>query len=936
MLDRRRSPIPMLTRIPFRSDVSALPLRELAVASVAFAAFWIVYFAPVLFSGRVLAVGDGVIYYLPALVTHGWFWSRDLYAGFPAFADPQAMVLSPLRMLGGHYNAAVVLIYVWAALGAYGLGRHLSGLRGGGALAALVYACGGPMLAHLGHLTIIYSAAWAPWMLWAVAAARGSSPVVAVCGGAAAIALALLGGHPQIFVYAVGVAAAYALFAVATAPSSMRAAWTARYAVMFATGAALASVQLLPLAELGRQSLRTQFSFAEFTTYSLSPAELLLLVFPNLWGGGRSPYFGVWGLTELATCCGMTAAMLAIAAFSARRRVPDVAFFGIVALAALAFALGPYTPLAHVVFALPGIGQFRAPGRAAFTTTLALAILATFGYQALVEGRLRGVRARRMWWRMLALACLTLGALHVAYPGLAEQAQRHGVNLASPWHNPAVLFPLATMAATALIMWSMRRGAGRLALPALALVIVVDLGAFGWYYGWPSGPETVGVIDPAWGDFAATVRASRTRVLFARGDANDKSPAVPNLSLLYDLPVAGAYGPLILANYAEVMDLDTRGATRSLHRFEERRKLGGIGWVVGRMSTQWPLWLGGDCSGLPGNQSASVTLPTPVRATSLEVTSSLGCSPAVPQGTHVLRVGIEDGRGGRATHELVAGVDTAEWAIDRPDVASVVRHRRPPRFESFPAQGFDGHRYTTTIPLADGSTATVSRLTFDWLLPAGPALALASLTLVDAASGVRRPIAPDALVSDPIPPGPDTLEHPLPGAPLVRGTRGVGAIAWAVGEALAMSADDAMRVVRSGRLPEGRGFDPYRTALVTDSAAAVSSGSSTPATVSVRQWDPGSLTIDVDAAREAFLVVAESSYPGWRARLDGVDVPIVSTNVAFQGLRVPAGRHVVQMSFVPVSLLRGLAIAAIGLAVLAAYIVISRRRARAIAAVSRA
>ena len=926
----------MLIQFPFRSDASTFPLRELGAASVAFAAFWVVYFAPVLFSGRVLAVGDGVIYYLPALVTHGWVWSRDLYAGFPAFADPQAMVLSPLRILGAHYNAAVVWIYVWAALGAYGLGRHLSGLRGGGALAALVYACGGPMLAHLGHLTIVYSAAWAPWMLWAVAAARGSWPAVAVCGGAAAIGLAPLGGHPQIFVYAVGAAAAYALFAVATAPSSMRAAWSTRYAVMFASGAALASVQLLPMAELAQRSLRTHFSFAEFTTYSLSPAELLLLVFPNLWGGTRIPYFGSWNLTELATCCGMTAAMLAIAAFSARRRAPDVAFFGIVALVAMAFALGSYTPLAHVVYALPGLGQFRAPGRAAFTTTLALAILAAFGYQALVEGRLRGVRARRMWWRMLALAGVTLAALSVAYPGIAEQAQRRGVELAAPWRNPAVLLPLAAMAATALIVWSMRRGAGRLALPALALVIVVDLGAFGWYYAWPSGPHNVGAIDPAWRDFAAEVRASRTRVLFASGNATNNAPAVPNLSLLYDLPVAGAYGPLLLANYAEVMNLDTIGATRSLHRFDERRKLGGIGWVIGRMATHWPLWLGGDCSALPGDLSASVTLPSPFRATSVEIISNMGCSPAVPQGAHVLRVGIEDGHGGRATHELVAGVDTAEWAIDRPDVARTVQHRRPPRFESFPAQGFDGHWYTTAIPLADGATATVSRLTFDWLLPAGPAIALAGLTLVDAASGVRRPIASDELVVDPISPAPGTLEHPLPRAPLVRGTRGVGAIAWAVGEALPMSADDAMRAVRNGRLPDGREFDPYRTALVTDGAAAVSSGSSTSATVSVRQWDPGALTIDVDAAREAFLVVAESSYPGWRARLDGASVPIVSTNVAFQGLRIPAGRHVVQMSFVPVSLLRGLAIAAIGLAVLAAYIIVSRRRAHAIAAVSRA
>ena len=38
----------------------------------------------------------------------------------------------------------------------------------------------------------------------------------------------------------------------------------------------------------------------------------------------------------------------------------------------------------------PGLSQFRAPARAVFVTTLALAVLAAMGYQAIVCGRLSG------------------------------------------------------------------------------------------------------------------------------------------------------------------------------------------------------------------------------------------------------------------------------------------------------------------------------------------------------------------------------------------------------------------------------------------------------------------------------------------------------------------------------------------------------------------
>ena len=47
------------------------------------------------------------------------------------------------------------------------------------------------------------------------------------------------------------------------------------------------------------------------------------------------------------------------------------------------------------------------------------------------------------------------------------------------------------------------------------------------------------------------------------------------------------------------------------------------------------------------------------------------------------------------------------------------------------------------------------------------------------------------------------------------------------------------------------------------------------------------------------LMPSEADYPGWRAPLDGGEIPIIYTNVAFRGLQTPAGRYRVEFVFRP-------------------------------------
>ena len=67
----------------------------------------------------------------------------------------------------------------------------------------------------------------------------------------------------------------------------------------------------------------------------------------------------------------------------------------------------------------------------------------------------------------------------------------------------------------------------------------------------------------------------------------------------------------------------------------------------------------------------------------------------------------------------------------------------------------------------------------------------------------------------------------------------------------------------------------------------------------VIQYDATEVLLAVRTKSPGFLVTSEVHYPGWRAWIDGSEVPIYMTNGAFRGLFVPEGSHVIRMAFKP-------------------------------------
>jgi hypothetical protein len=136
----------------------------------------------------------------------------------------------------------------------------------------------------------------------------------------------------------------------------------------------------------------------------------------------------------------------------------------------------------------------------------------------------------------------------------------------------------------------------------------------------------------------------------------------------------------------------------------------------------------------------------------------------------------------------------------------------------------------------------------------------------------------------------------------------------------------AQSLEEAARLLTSPDFDPRREAIVNLGTATMFPDSAPPGQVKVLRYEPRTVLIEVDTPAPAFLVTSEAHYPGWRAFMEGRELAFHYTNVAFRGLSVPAGRHLILMRFAPPLFKRAAALSALAWLVAAGFIVVPLRR----------
>jgi hypothetical protein len=110
-------------------------------------------------------------------------------------------------------------------------------------------------------------------------------------------------------------------------------------------------------------------------------------------------------------------------------------------------------------------------------------------------------------------------------------------------------------------------------------------------------------------------------------------------------------------------------------------------------------------------------------------------------------------------------------------------------------------------------------------------------------------------------------------------------------------------------------FDGSKVVFLSPEARPLLTASAqTQARVLAQQFAPERVNFEVEAAEASLAVVAQTYYHWWRAKVDGVAVPLLRANYAFQAVEVPPGRHRVELVYQDRSLGVGAVISGLSLA----------------------
>jgi hypothetical protein len=424
-------------------------------AAAALAVFVGALYYSLLFTNRVLATGDILLYFYPyrdyvaSALREGRlpFWNPYLFGGAPLLANPQAAVLYPLHwpLIGLPVTAQVywsAAIHTWLfGLGGYwllwhwrrlGAGEHTDtgadagGGKGAGGSAvqtgarawttlwgclvtALLLSGAGVVGGLLGHLNQLNVAAWAPWAVLCIEGVRfplqnrarrtpfhSLSAFASVFARSAVfaviVALMLLAGHTQtIYIVLFGVGA-WCLWPLAERRGREVAARLAVYTAGVLIGALLSAPQLLPTLELSGLGLRTGgLSYLEATSFSLKPLQLPWTLLPSYGLLSMQAVFDTPAYTEFIAYVGLAGLFLALIG-AWRGRGRARAFGLLFVVLGLALGLGRWNPLYFLLHAaLPGFDLFRVPARWMLLYTIGAGVLGGLGAQVLLG-------ALAQWW----------------------------------------------------------------------------------------------------------------------------------------------------------------------------------------------------------------------------------------------------------------------------------------------------------------------------------------------------------------------------------------------------------------------------------------------------------------------------------------------------------------------------------------------------------
>ena len=364
----------------------------------------------------------------------------------------------------------------------------------------LCYMLAGPVAAYAspGHDGKLFVSALLPAALWCVV--RGVRDGRKSAWGllALVVGLGVLSPHPQLLQYMLLTTGAYTLF-LAFAPNSIPSVNAIdsasvarepreRYSrlglalIAVVIGAAIGAIQYLPVMEYVAWSPRSGGKGYDYATSFSLPLEETFNTYLPQFSGILDSYWGRNGIHFHSEYLGVVALVLAGLAWGggiANKNRKHAWFWVGAFVVALFWAWGGNTPFYQVIYALvPGSKYFRAPSTILYVVGFAIAVMAAFGTERILSGKV-GLRYAIGWCVFAALVGImaTSGAFtSIAMSILGDQrgdaiyANASNVTIGA-WRS--AFFVLATCA----VIFAIARGMlkANVAAYALMAIVAVDL-----------------------------------------------------------------------------------------------------------------------------------------------------------------------------------------------------------------------------------------------------------------------------------------------------------------------------------------------------------------------------------------------------------------------------------------------------------------------------
>ncbi|HKX31895.1 MAG TPA: YfhO family protein [Blastocatellia bacterium] len=935
--------------------------------------FFAAMFQDALFSERFILIGDPLKEFYPLrktawdLIRQGTLpvWTPYILSGYPLLSMTQIGIGYPLTwgylFLSGYWAEQVYVLapYLLSSIFTFAYLRQIGRSHVAALLGGLVYGYGGFLLSPIGLIgSHANSALWLPLVLIGIARAQTAPFLPCLLISTAGYTMSVLAGSPQMFVYLGFLALAYGVF-LGLFPDPDRALESKRWrplgvisgAMLFSAG--LAAFQLMETSAIVRMSVRKVYRYDQAGEGSYErrfALNSLLEPISNYWDSSTYVPLLAVGLAAIAVVYGV---------LRSQWRRPILFWAGVAGMAWL-LILGTHSSIYNLYFHLPLVSRFRYPSRHSMEWTLAIGVLAAYGWDVmdLLIRRPVALSLRQWRWQMISAVAGGVSLLAAVIGAYAwwSYTKKAGLDIMTDLNNafrglhPAYLgwkagFTLAIIV-TLLLFNRLINGRLRIGLLAGTLAIYCLVEPYIWVISPIAVPLSYTARDLD--SFGETTPFLRERLgdqhrnfslvhPYEISSGSGRAVDAVNWTALAGIQDLNGYESLIMERYSRAL-FHLPGESVSTEPFVrlDQTVLGSRSKVLDLLNTRFITSHSSVLSippkvdekeGIrfhPGDRTVDLRTDAAfhlhgeeIVADTLALVTMMTNSTKIEQGAPVAKITIRTVEGRVVERFLRAGIDSSEFACDRPDVQAKIRHARAPIYDSWPGDpqhSYSNHRYLARVDL--GERLPVRRIEIVKLVETGGVL-LCKTSLYDSAS--RR--------SEPLPVLSPERWRPVydkNGITIVENLHALPRV-WLTTWAEALGSDEILRRIRGdSEVP----FDPRMTALVEVEPHKLPALSGAPLSAEsyarVVSYEPNRIVIETESDQAAVLVVSELHYPGWRAMMDGEKTQIHQTDYLLRGVFVEPGKHTVEMSYQAPGLRTGALVSLATLLLIGGLIVFTR------------